>query len=241
MRVSINTTQWDVAMTKANIITTSENNQTMSSIELLKVINKARKDFGEKPVRLNDFNNRIADELSDDHYETFVVQNPNNTTSTAYKLTLDQCILIGMRETKSVRRYVLAKIKELELKLQSSQLFALTRQDSKFEYKAMGFAIAEAHEEIKPYHFSNEADLINKIVLGCTASKYRQFHDIPKGDAIRDYLNQAELDCIVSLQRANTVYIEDGIDFQERKEKLTSLYNRKHKQKIINEIHLLNA
>lgn len=228
-------------MTNVNSITATQNNQTMSSIELLKVINKARKDFGEKPVRLNDFNNRIADELSGDDYESFVVQNPNNTTSTAYKLTLDQCILIGMRETKSVRRYVLAKIKELELRLQSNQLFKLTRKTSKDEYLPMTNAIADAHDEIKPYHFSNEADLINRIVLGCTASKYRQFHDIPKTDAIRDYLNQAELDCIVSLQRANTVYIEDGIDFQERKEKLTSLYNRKHKQKIINEIHLLNA
>ena len=228
-------------MINANNITATQNNQTMSSIELLKVINKAREDFDEKPVRLNDFNNRIADELSGDDYETFVVQNQNNTTSTAYKLTLDQCILIGMRETKSVRRYVLAKIKELELRLQSNQLFKLTRKTSKDEYLPMTNAIADAHDEIKPYHFSNEADLINRIVLGCTASKYRQFHDIPKTDAIRDYLNQAELDCIVSLQRANTVYIEDGIDFQERKEKLTSLYNRKHKEKITNEIHLLNA
>lgn len=228
-------------MINANNITATQNNQTMSSIELLKVINKARKDFGENPVRLNDFNNRIADELGGDDYETFVVKNQNNTTSTAYKLTLDQCILIGMRETKSVRRYVLAKIKELELRLQSNQLFKLTRKTSKDEYLPMTNAIADAHDEIKPYHFSNEADLINRIVLGCTASKYRQFHDIPKTDAIRDYLNQAELDCIVSLQRANTVYIEDGIDFQERKEKLTSLYNRKHKEKITNEIHLLNA
>ena len=47
-------------MINANNITATQNNQTMSSIELLKVINKARKDFGEKPVRLNDFNNRIA-------------------------------------------------------------------------------------------------------------------------------------------------------------------------------------
>lgn len=228
-------------MTENNVSTLSSNTQTMSSVELLKVINKARKDFNEKPVRLNDFNNRIADELSDDHYESFVVQNSNNTTSIVYKLTLDQCMLVSMRETKAVRRYVLAKIKELELKLQASQLFKLTRKTSKDEYLPMTNAIAESHEEIKPYHFSNEADLINRIVLGCTASKYRQYHDIPKGDAIRDYLNQTELDCIVSLQRANTVYIEDNIDFQERKEKLTSLYNRKHKQKIINEIHLLNA
>lgn len=228
-------------MTIANISTATKNNQTMSSTKLLKLVNRARKDFGEKPVRLNDFNNRIADELNDEHYETFVVQNPNNTTSVIYELTLDQCMLVSMRETKAVRRFVLAKIKELELKLQSSQLFSLTRKTSKDEYLPMTNAIADAHDEIKPYHFSNEADLINRIVLGCTASKYRQFHDIPKGEAIRDYLNQAELDCIVSLQRANTVYIEDGIDFQERKEKLTSLYNRKHKHKIINEIHLLNA
>lgn len=228
-------------MNANNLSTLSSNTQTMSSVELLKVINSARKDFNEKSVRLNDFNNRIVDELSDDHYESFVVQNSNNTTSVVYELTLDQCMLVSMRETKSVRRYVLAKIKELELKLQSNQLFKLTRKTSKDEYLPMTDAIAEAHEEIKPYHFSNEADLINRIVLGCTASKYRQHHDIPKGDSIRDYLNQAELDCIVSLQRANTVYIEDNIDFQERKEKLTSLYNRKHKQKIINEIHLLNA
>ena len=73
------------------------------------------------------------------------------------------------------------------------------------------------------------------------ASKYKQFHDISKGESIRDYLNQSELDCIVALQRANTVYIEDGLEFQQRKDKLLSLFNRKHKQKIINEIHFLNA
>ena len=129
----------------------------------------------------------------------------------------------------------------LERKLENKKNFALSRKVSKDEYLPMTNAIKEAHEEIKPYHFSNEADLINRIVLGQTASKYRQFHDIQKGEAIRDYLNQAELDCIVSLQRANTVYIEDGLDFQERKEKLTSLFNRKHKQKLIDESHLLNA
>ena len=213
----------------------------MSSTDLLKLINQARKDFGEKPVRLNDFNSRIADELSDDHYESFVVQNTNNTTSVIFNLTLDQCMLVSMRESKSVRRFVLAKIKELELKLQSTRLFALTRKTSKDEFLPMTNAIAEAHEEIKPYHFSNEADLINRIILGCTASKYRKDNDIEKDEAIRDYFTQCQVDCVVALQRANTVYIEDGLDFQERKIKLQSLFDRKHKQKLIEEIHLLNA
>ena len=223
-----------------NILQTN-NSQTMSSTDLLKLINQARKDFGEKPVRLNDFNSRIADELSDDHYESFVVQNTNNTTSVIFNLTLDQCMLVSMRESKSVRRFVLAKIKELELKLQSTRLFALTRKTSKDEFLPMTNAIAEAHEEIKPYHFSNESDLINRIILGCTASKYRKDNDIEKGEAIRDYFTQCQVDCVVALQRANTVYIEDGLDFQERKIKLQSLFDRKHKQKLIEEIHLLNA
>ena len=140
-----------------------------------------------------------------------------------------------------LRAKIIDRWEELEKKELSKQNFTLSRKVSKDEYLPMTNAIKDAHEEIKPYHFSNEADLINRIVLGQTASKYRQFHDIQKGEPIRDYLNQAELDCIVSLQRANTVYIEDGLDFQERKDKLNLLFNRKHKHKIIGEIHRLNA
>lgn len=90
----------------------NHNQNTMSNIELLEVINQARKEFNEKPVRLNDFNNRIADELEGEYYETFVVRNPNGTTSQGFNLNIDQCTLIGMRESKGVRKNVLAILKE---------------------------------------------------------------------------------------------------------------------------------
>ncbi|MFW2004451.1 phage antirepressor KilAC domain-containing protein [Acinetobacter baumannii] len=96
-----------------NMMTQFNHNQnTMSNIELLEVINQVRKEFNEKPVRLNDFNNRIADELEGEYYETFVVRNPNGTTSQGFNLNIDQCTLIGMRESKSVRKNVLAILKE---------------------------------------------------------------------------------------------------------------------------------
>ncbi|WP_179992042.1 MULTISPECIES: phage antirepressor KilAC domain-containing protein [unclassified Acinetobacter] len=96
-----------------NMMTQFNHNQnTMSNIELLEVINQARKEFNEKPVRLNDFNNRIADELEGEYYETFVVRNPNGTTSQGFNLNIDQCTLIGMRESKSVRKNVLAVLKQ---------------------------------------------------------------------------------------------------------------------------------
>ncbi|WP_180104762.1 phage antirepressor KilAC domain-containing protein [Acinetobacter sp. YH12108] len=86
--------------------------QKMLSKDLLDLINQVRAQFNEKPVRLNDFNNRVADELDGDNYESFVVQNFNNTESVVFELTIDQCILIGMRESKGVRKNVLAILKE---------------------------------------------------------------------------------------------------------------------------------
>ena len=92
----------------------SLHSQTMSSRELLTIINVCRAEFDEPPVRLNDFNNRVVDELDGYHYESFVVNNPNGTQSTEHRLTIDQCILVGMRESKAVRRKVLEKLTDMK-------------------------------------------------------------------------------------------------------------------------------
>lgn len=223
-----------------NLIQTIQE-QTMSSVDLLKIINVARKKANEGQVRSNDFISRVKDELDGEYYETFVVKNPNNTESLVLKLNRDQCMLVSMRESKIVRRTVLERLKQIDNYIIEKENKKETRSISKLEYRPMTDAIASAHEEIKPYHFSNEADLINRIVLGCTSSKFRKENDVLDGDAIRDYLTKTQLDCIISLQRANTVYIEDGIDFQDRKVKLQSLFDRKFKEKLIQETHLINA
>lgn len=222
-------------MNAKNLITLSENVQTMSSREIAKLTGK-RHDNVMSDIRIM--------------FESLDIQSPEflgdykdskGRTYPQFNLPKRETLILVSGYNIALRAKIIDRWIELEEKEFNNKVFIATRQDSKTEYKAMAFTIAEAHDEIKPHHFSNEADLINRIVLGCTASKYRQFHDIPKGEAIRDYLSQSELDCVIALQRANTVYIEDGLEYQERKEKLTSLYSRKHKQKIIAEIHLLNA
>jgi phage antirepressor YoqD-like protein len=86
----------------------------MSSGNLLELVNNARSLAGEKPVRHNDFVSRCTDELEGDHYESFVVQNPNNTSTRYLKLTVDQCKLVAMRESKSVRRSVLEYLNSIQ-------------------------------------------------------------------------------------------------------------------------------
>ena len=92
---------------------------TMSSIDLLGLVNQSRANHGEATVRHNDFLARCKDELDGEPYEIFV--EPSKKTSKglipafeAIRMTIDQCRLVGMRESKGVRRWVLERLKALE-------------------------------------------------------------------------------------------------------------------------------
>lgn len=95
-------------------ITTTANAVSMSSIELLDLVNKARAQFGECDVRHSDFADRCRDELDGEYYENFVVRNSRGPATEALRMTADQCKLVAMRESKGVRRSVLARLNELE-------------------------------------------------------------------------------------------------------------------------------
>ena len=97
--------------------------KTMSSKDLLEIINQVRSEFSEPSIRLNKFNEKIEDELEGEHYTKSAVWNANNTRSIIYDLTIDQCILIGMRESKSVRKSVLAILKNKEDKFYIPQTY----------------------------------------------------------------------------------------------------------------------
>lgn len=80
-------------------------------------------------------------------------------------------------------------------------------------YKMMAEAIKNDHEKPMPYHYSNEALMLNEIVFGL-----RDAH-------IRDLATEEQLDKISALEQHNATMILLGMDYQSRKEKLTQLYN----------------
>lgn len=88
---------------------------TMSSLDLLEIVNNERSNAGESVHEPRKFLLKVQDEL--DLYETgkkFRL-NSNQTESAYYDLTLDQMMLVGMRESKSVRRNVLDKLKAMQM------------------------------------------------------------------------------------------------------------------------------
>ncbi|AMK75403.1 MULTISPECIES: KilA-N domain-containing protein [Methylomonas] len=78
-------------------------------------------------------------------------------------------------------------------------------------------AIQAAHPELKPYHFSNECNMLNKIVTGMTAKKFKAARGV---DSVRDALSAAQLQLLDKLQRQNATLIELGLGYEERKRML---------------------
>ncbi|CRM40303.1 putative phage-encoded protein [Pseudomonas sp. 37 R 15] len=106
--------------------------EKMSSFDLLDLVNSARAQFGESEVRRNDFTARCRDELDGEYYETFVVRNQRGPASEGLMLTKDQCLLVSMRESKAVRRSVVAKINALEApELSTIQILQIAMESEK--------------------------------------------------------------------------------------------------------------
>lgn len=119
------------------------------------------------------------------------------------------------------------------------------RHDARVEYKPMQEALRQAREEAgketKHFHYANEADMLNRIILGKTSKQYREYHGLLEGRSLRDILTVTELAAFADLERANKTFLDMGYSFEERKEKLSHLFNRKHLKALIEEVYLLES
>jgi Rha family phage regulatory protein len=104
--------------------------------------------------------------------------------------------------------------------------FIRSLQTAKLEHPAFTRAIMDAHDEPKHYHFSNEADMINRIILGMTAKQFRERYNISSGPSIRAYLTLEQIEAVEALQRVDIGLHEARLEFDARKTKLTAYYNR---------------
>lgn len=160
---------------------------------------------------------------------------------TNYHCTPDMVKQLAMIESSEMGKLARLYFLDCEVKAMESQKQLEHRESLKLEFRPMTDAIKDIHEEPKHYHYSNESDMINRIVLGVTASKYRAHHEIGKNESIRDYMTDLQMLAVIDLQRANTVFIQVGDSYEDRKKKLTKMFNLRFKEKLIEEVKLLEA
>ncbi len=106
------------------------------------------------------------------------------------------------------------------------ETFIKNLYEAKIDFPEFTDAIMAAHDECKPYHFSNECNMINAIVTGMTAKQFREAHGLDKVSSIRPYLNSEQIEMVRTLQRIDIGLIVAVPDYQERKKILEQQYRR---------------
>jgi hypothetical protein len=97
---------------------------------------------------------------------------------------------------------------------------------AKLEHPAFTQAVMLAHPEPKHYHFSNEIDMINRIVLGVSAKQFKEARGLQNISSIRPYLATDEISAIETLQRADIGMLAVLPEFEKRKTALTGLFEK---------------
>lgn len=118
-----------------------------------------------------------------------------------------------MKNTKAVVAFKKELVKQFYKMKQFIQTLVTARQ----EFPLLTENIKLLHENPKPYHFSNECDMINRIVTGMSAKQFRQAHGIEKGKSIRPYLTDEQIQLMETLQKVDVGLLVAVPDYEQRK------------------------
>ena len=98
--------------------------------------------------------------------------------------------------------------------------FIRTLVETRQEFPLLTANIKLIHERPMPYHFSNEADMLNKLVIGQTAKQFRESNGLKKGESIRPYLTEDQIKMLDTLQKVDIGLLLAMPDFKQRERQL---------------------
>lgn len=145
-----------------------------------------------------------------------------------YYMTRDGFVFLAM----GYRGKKASQFKEAYIKrFNQMESFIQTLIEVRQEFPLLTENIKLIHENPKPYHFSNECDMLNRIVLGKTAKQFRLEHNIEKGKSIRPYLTKEQIKQLDILQKVDIGLLVSVPDYDQRKRYLEWYYTKTNNQK----------
>jgi Rha family phage regulatory protein len=105
--------------------------------------------------------------------------------------------------------------------------FIKTLAAARQEFPLLTENIKLLYDEPKPYHYSNECDMLNRLVLGQTAKQFRDAHDLKNGESIRPYLTPEQIELLDIVQKIDVGLLVSVPDFQMRKRHLEWYLDRR--------------
>lgn len=173
-------------------------------------------------------NSGLSKEFAERNFALGSYKDKQNQKRPCYYLTRDgfTILVMGYTGKKALRfkELYIRRFNEME-ELIKSLVKART------EFPLLTENIKLLHEKPKPYHFSNECDMINRIVLGKSAKQFRLENNLEKGTSIRPYLTEVQINLIEKLQKVDIGLLIAFPNYEDRKRHL-EWYKQKWEEKI---------
>ena len=173
-------------------------------------------------------NSGLSKEFAERNFALGSYKDKQNQKRPCYYLTRDgfTILVMGYKGKKALRfkELYIRRFNEME-ELIKSLVKART------EFPLLTENIKLLHEKPKPYHFSNECDMINRIVLGKSAKQFRLENNLEKGTSIRPYLTEVQINLIEKLQKVDIGLLVAFPNYEDRKRHL-EWYKQKWEEKI---------
>jgi len=163
---------------------------------------------------ITDPKNGLSKTFIDINFELSYYRDSTNRKLVEYILTRDGFTVLAMGFTgKKAMQFKEAYINRFN----EMEAFIKSFMNAKLEFPEFTDAIMAAHEEPKSYHFSNEINMINRIVLGMDAKTFKVVNNLPaETPSIRPYLVFHQIKAIENLQRFDIGLITLIPDYDER-------------------------
>lgn len=176
--------------------------------------------------------NGLSDEFSRTNFRQSKYTNNRGKTYPCYLLTKDGFTMLVMGYTGADA----LRFKEMYIK-RFNEMESLIAQLKvcRADYPELTKNIKLLHGDmIKPYHYSNEINMINKIVLGKSTKQFKLDNGITD-KSIRPYLSEDELCAIDKLQLIDSGLMLGVTDYNQRKILLENYFNANLRKEYIHD------
>ena len=202
---------------KYGVFADTKDTARVDSLYVAQFFEKEHKNVLRDIARITDPTSGLSEEFARLNFELSSYTNSQNKKQPCYMMTRDgfTMLVMGYTGQKAMR------FKELYIsRFNEMEQFIKTLVTARKEFPLLTENIKLLHENPKPYHFSNECDMINRIVTGMSAKQFRQAHGLEKGTSIRPYLTDEQVRMMETLQKVDIGLLVAVPDYEQRKRHL---------------------